>query len=330
MVSLSLPSGVTLKSGDTTQVISTILGGTGGSGESKGISWILSFGNSVANSSIDISVTSSNAGDKSISVPVIVTAVKQTSQTTITGGGGGGGGSACNVAEIPKILAGSSYVATFDEECVPDVASIEIVATLDQFYTKITVDTYDEKPRWVVFDAAPHKINRYLRIKYSKPNTYIEKAYITFKVNETWLKDNNIDPASVVMYRLSDTKEWEKLTTVVNRREGGYIYYTAETPGFSWFAISAQENSGFRDIFAKAEEVEPTPAPAPEEKPIATTPPETKPPLETSKPKAVKPTPAPEMEMPKKEKRGICGPSILAVISATPLLLKRKVLKFNF
>ncbi len=324
VVAISLPSGVSLKSGSATEEISTILGGTGGSGESKGISWTLSFG-SVSNSSIDITVTSSNADTKSISIPIIVTKAPTTPTTTTTTGGGGPS-ERPNSKEIPKILTGKSYLVTFDEKYVPDIASIEIFAARDQFYTKITVDTYDEKPKWVVFDDAPGKIYRYFKIKYSKPNTYIEKAKITFRVNESWLKAGDIDPSTVVMYRLSESKEWEALTTTPQKSENGTIYYVAETPGFSWFAVSAEEGSGFRDIFAQVDGAKPmptTPPPAPEEKPVVTLPPETKPPVKTPPPEA-KPAPAPRVEEKKpEEKRGICGPTAVALIAVLPILGRR-------
>jgi|GEM_PF-2078219 PGF-pre-PGF domain-containing protein/uncharacterized repeat protein (TIGR01451 family) len=322
VVAISLPSGVTIKSGSASQVISTILGGTGGSGESKGVSWTLSFSSSVTNSSINISITPSNADAKSVSIPITVTTTTTiTTPTTTTGGGGPS--EKPNIKEIPKLLTGKSYLVVFDEKYVPDIASIEIFASRDQFYTTISVDTYQEKPNWVVFDDAPGKIYRYFRIKYSKPNTYIEKAKIAFKLNITWLKVNDIDPSTVVMYRLSDTKEWEKLPTTPEKAEGGYIYYTAETPGFSWFAVSAQEKSGFRDIFAEADGVKPEPTPAPtpepEEKPVVTLPPvETKPPVTTPKPK-----PTPKVEEKKPEKKGICGPTLVAVIAALPVFLGR-------
>lgn len=330
VVAISLPSGVSLKSGSASQEISTILGGTGGSGESKGISWTLSFG-SVSNSSINITVTSSNADTKSVSIPVTVTtAPSQAGGTTGGGGGGGGASTRPNSKEIPKILTGESYQVTFDAKYVPDIASIEIFAAVDQFYTKITVDTYAEKPRWVVFDDAPGKVYRYFRIKYSKPNTYITKAKITFKVNETWLKAEDIDPSTVVLYRLNAAKQWEALSTTPLKSENGMIYYVAETPGFSWFAVSAKEGSGFKDIFAqvdgKAEPAPPEPEEKPEEKPVVTTPPppETAPPPKTP-PEEVKPKPTPKVEEKKPEKRGICGPTAVALLATLPLLLGRRL-----
>ena len=238
-----------------------------------------------------------------------------------SGGGGGGGTLPCNTVEIPKILTEGSYTVTFDEVCVPDIASIEIFAATDQYYTKVSVETYEVKPRWVVFDDAPDRVYRYFRIKYSKPNTYIKKVKITFKVNETWLKDNSVDPASVAMYTLSESKEWEKLnTTILEKAENGTIYYIAETPRFSWFAVSVKRG---KDIFAEEDKVK-LALTLPEEKPAIALP-ETKPPATeaTAKPiPELKPTPAPEE---KPEKRGICGPTLILAILVLVVLLRRRL-----
>ena len=244
-------------------------------------------------------------------------------------GGGGGGDLPENAVEIPKIKAGESHVTVFNDKYVPDIPSIEIFASQDQYYTRISVDTYREKPGWVIFDDAPGKVYRYFKIRYSKPNTYVEKAKITFRVNESWLKAEDIDPSTVMMYRLNEAKQWEKLSTTPEKAKEGYIYYVAETSGFSWFAVTGKKGSGFRDIFAKAEEVKPTPTPAPkpvqEEKPVVTTPPETKLPVATPKPKPeVKPTPAPKPEVEKPEKRGICGPTLVSALAMLAMLLRRR------
>ncbi len=245
-------------------------------------------------------------------------------------GGGGGGGAPKNTVEIPRIKAGESYVAVFNRKYVPHISSIEVFAARDQHYAKVRVSTYSKKPDWVIFDPAPGRLYSYLLIKYSKPGTYVKKASITFLVKEAWLRDNDIDPSTVAMYRLNENKKWEKLTTRPEKVENGTFYYTAETPGFSWFAITGRENSGFRDIFAQVEEVAsppPSAAPAPEEKPPAPVSPqeqpETSPPVKKVPEPEKKPEPAPEEPQPSEpaEKKGICGPTFVALIAVLPLLL---------
>ena len=89
-VELSLPSGATLSSGSSTQTISSIEGGEGGSGESVGLSWTLSF-SGVSTSSIIIITTPSNADSKTDTIP-IYTSGSVNPPAGDTGGTGGSGG----------------------------------------------------------------------------------------------------------------------------------------------------------------------------------------------------------------------------------------------
>ncbi|NOZ58434.1 MAG: PGF-pre-PGF domain-containing protein [Euryarchaeota archaeon] len=251
-------------------------------------------------------------------------------------GGGGGGGAARNSVEIPRIKAGGSYVAVFNSRYVPDIARIEVFAARDQHYTSLRVSTYTRKPDWVIFGPVPGKPYRYFLIKYSKPNTYLSKVRITFRVEEDWLKKNDINPATVTMYRLNDTKQWEKLPTRPERAENGTFYYVAEAPGLSWFTIAGEEGSGFRDIFtldeAPADAVEEAPpAPAPEVKQETSPAPaplpqepvqEAEPEKEPTPPEVPQAAPGAQEQAPK-EKRGICGPTAVAVVALLPLLLRR-------
>jgi PGF-pre-PGF domain-containing protein len=159
------------------------------------------------------------------------------------GGGGGGGARACNVAEIEKVFKGESATATFDEECVPDIENITIYASQTHYYTTIYVETYKNKPAWLVFPEPAQVVYRYFKIRYEKPNTYITKAEIVFKVGKAWLMEKDINPRKVLMLRYD--KRWEELETQLAGEEEGYLLYRAITPGFSYFAVVGEEGSGF-------------------------------------------------------------------------------------
>lgn len=64
----------------------------------------------------------------------------------------------------------------------------------------------------------------------------IANPTIDFAVPSDWFTENGIDPASITMYRYHDG-EWQALTTTLTGDGDGYYYYTAQTPGFSTFAI---------------------------------------------------------------------------------------------
>ncbi len=64
---------------------------------------------------------------------------------------------------------------------------------------------------------------------------YLDIANIEFKVEKSWLTDNNIDPDTVKLLRYTTT--WTELPTTYVSEDATYRYYTATTPGFSTFAV---------------------------------------------------------------------------------------------
>jgi len=64
-------------------------------------------------------------------------------------------------------------------------------------------------------------------------------SVINFQVPASWFKENNIDPATVTLYRYHDD-EWQLLATTMTGQAGGYYQYSSPTPGFSTFMILGQ------------------------------------------------------------------------------------------
>jgi methanogen extracellular protein (TIGR04279 family)/PGF-pre-PGF domain-containing protein/uncharacterized repeat protein (TIGR01451 family) len=62
-------------------------------------------------------------------------------------------------------------------------------------------------------------------------------ASISFKVNKTWVQNNNLNLSSIVLNRYHNGM-WNALPTVLTGQDANYLYFTAVTPGFSPFAIS--------------------------------------------------------------------------------------------
>ena len=70
-------------------------------------------------------------------------------------------------------------------------------------------------------------------------NDDIETATIQFRVNKTWLGNNGIDPADIILQRFHDGV-WQELNTSVKSSGTDYVTYSASTPGFSVFAITSK------------------------------------------------------------------------------------------
>ena len=67
----------------------------------------------------------------------------------------------------------------------------------------------------------------------------IENAVVCFKVEKSWIQDKKIDQSSITLNRYND-KKWNELPTTLLREDDKYLYFTAETPGFSPFAITGK------------------------------------------------------------------------------------------
>ncbi|WP_440951532.1 PGF-pre-PGF domain-containing protein [Methanococcoides sp. FTZ1] len=83
----------------------------------------------------------------------------------------------------------------------------------------------------------------------------IADPVIVFRVAKVWLTENCIDENSISLYRYSGGK-WNALNTGKICEDDSYVYFEAETPGFSPFAIAADVDDGaVTDNTDPAEEV---------------------------------------------------------------------------
>ena len=65
----------------------------------------------------------------------------------------------------------------------------------------------------------------------------ISGAEFAFRVPAAWLRAEGIAPANIALWRFHDGV-WQELPTSIIREEGGWVSFTATTPGFSSFAIA--------------------------------------------------------------------------------------------
>jgi len=65
----------------------------------------------------------------------------------------------------------------------------------------------------------------------------IENPVLCFKVEKSWMQNNSIDQASITLNRYED-KVWTQLPVNLSGEDDEFLYFTAEVPGFSFFAIT--------------------------------------------------------------------------------------------
>lgn len=167
-----------------------------------------------------------------------------------TGGGGGGGGGISNIrvfqakgnanVSIQSVTAGGSANVTITK--YEDMALRQINISVANAVNKvnIVINKLAGLPA-----AVTHEIsgNVYHYIEVTKENITdadVNKVRIKFAVNKSWLTANNIATSEVILYRWADGK-WNALPTTFVGGDTAEAFYTAESPGLSYFAIGTVE-----------------------------------------------------------------------------------------
>ncbi|MDD5086416.1 MAG: PGF-pre-PGF domain-containing protein, partial [Candidatus Nanoarchaeia archaeon] len=83
------------------------------------------------------------------------------------------------------------------------------------------------------------KVYRYIEI-INEDKGKVQEAEIEFKVEKSWLYENQADKYGVILSRYSGNK-WEELETLHYNSDEEYEYYRAKTSGFSYFAVSLKK-----------------------------------------------------------------------------------------
>lgn len=93
--------------------------------------------------------------------------------------------------------------------------------------------------------AAPGNVFDYLYVSCENMSSEdLKGAEIRFKVDEDRIS-NKIDEDAIKLYRFDPSSgEWEGLPTEKVSESGGNLYYSAESPGLSYFAISGRGPEG--------------------------------------------------------------------------------------
>jgi PGF-pre-PGF domain-containing protein len=168
------------------------------------------------------------------------------SRSSGSGGGGGAGGSPepqSNVAakEISQTFVTSGNPARFDfPRNATSIAYISFNSKKTAGKTTTIVEMLKGKSTLVI-GLPSGEVYKSLNIwvgngGFATPSN-IENSVICFKVEKSWTQDKNITHSSINLYRYND-KKWNQLQTSLLREDDKCLYFTAQTPGFSPFAIA--------------------------------------------------------------------------------------------
>lgn len=199
---------------------------------------------------------SSYGSDTETRTGYISVTTKTTAKTTSSGGGGGGGGgggagspepnSNIELKEISnkQVFKGTRTSYSFKAE-TNDILTVEFDPKRSFGKTTAIVEMLKNTSA-IAGEQAPGTVYKNINIwvgnsGFSSPEN-LENAKISFRVNRTWIFENNIDESMITLYRYNEEK-WDPLPTAQNGEDENYLYLTAETPGFSPFAIAGGEEA---------------------------------------------------------------------------------------
>jgi len=164
------------------------------------------------------------------------------------GSSSGGGGSPepqsnVEVKEISQafITYGSSVRFDFPQKVTP-VEKITFNSKKTVGKTSTIVELLKAKST-LVTGVPSNEVYKYLNIwvgnsGFATENN-IENSVVSFKVAKSWVQDKKIDKSSITLNRYSD-KTWNQLPTSLSSEDATYLYFTAQSPGFSPFAITGK------------------------------------------------------------------------------------------
>ncbi|MCQ1535799.1 PGF-pre-PGF domain-containing protein [Methanosarcina sp. KYL-1] len=164
-----------------------------------------------------------------------------------SGGGGGGSPEPANNVETKElsqqfVTNGKHIRFEFKQEAT-SVGYVEFDAK--KTAGKITIIVEELKGRSVLTPEGPEgEVFQYLNIWAGNEgfatSENIGSPVVGFRVSREWLTDNNIDVSSIALQHFND-EQWNLLPTKKVNEDDEYIYFEAETPGFSPFAITGEK-----------------------------------------------------------------------------------------
>ncbi len=160
-----------------------------------------------------------------------------------SGGAGGAGGGAATTTEtdksVLKFQANAGDTKSFGISKDVGISGLELEFKNAVANAEVTVEKQEGVPSGV---SAVDNAYKYLKINVNFVDTDLKEAKIKFTVPKSWILTNALNnPNSVFASRYTDGK-WVKLETLTAGTEEENQKYEAITPGFSYFAISADKN----------------------------------------------------------------------------------------
>lgn len=141
-----------------------------------------------------------------------------------------------------------------------DILSISMDLEEAAFGLKTELEKVDAPPEIPTPDGS---VYAYFEITSNVEPDNLKKGEVKFRVGEEWVRTNGISNDTIKLERHVSGNGWEALPTTEIGADGRAIYFSAEVPAFSLFAITGEKKPG--EFPLPTETPIPSPAvPAPE------------------------------------------------------------------
>lgn len=175
--------------------------------------------------------------------------ISQVETQSCTSSGSGSSGSSGSLAATPVetsqtasytvLQSGTNNIEFTKEEL--SVTNLELVTTTDLSNVKIKVVELVAKPTETEVPSL-EKNYGYLKIDHTNvDNSKIGSAKIKFKVEKSWMIQNNVEASKITLLR--HTTKWDTLVTKLKSDDSKYYHFEAESPGLSYFVIGVLNKS---------------------------------------------------------------------------------------
>ncbi|WP_179294055.1 PGF-pre-PGF domain-containing protein [Candidatus Methanoperedens nitratireducens] len=163
--------------------------------------------------------------------------------TSSSRGGGGGGGMAPSEdignierREVREMDVLSRVSSAYVFRAADPVLVVTFESSASESEVPVSVEILKNRSKNIK-DDTPGKLYKYFNVFAGRSgfSKKVSNGVVAFRVNNSWLEENGLDPEDISMYKWQGG--WVKKETQIAERKSNYTYYASLTGNFSSFAI---------------------------------------------------------------------------------------------
>jgi len=181
---------------------------------------------------------SGGGGGPRVITPTTTPTPSITEQTASVSAGGEG-----MTASFASINAEEAAVMTIPQDSLSEsggIISISIVPSVAVSNIQIEVKKISAENVSVQVSDLNTSVYNYLEISVNLNESSLKNSSISFEIDKSWINSTKSDKNKVKLKRFHEN--WQDLKTEKVAEDSSKVYYTAESPGFSLFAITAGQS----------------------------------------------------------------------------------------